>query len=439
MPSPLSLLTTRRFLPLFCTQFLGAFNDNVFKNALVILITYIAAEQTGVNAQVLVTMAAGLFILPFFLFSATAGQLADKYEKSRLIRMTKVMEIVLMSVAGIGFYLHHIWMLMVVLFMVGTQATLFGPLKYSVLPDHLEENELISGNAMVEAGTFLAILLGTILGGLLILADGGVAYVAAIILGLALLGWLASWYIPSAAPSAPNLHVSWNIAAETWRIIGYSRVNKDVFLSIIGISWFWLVGATFLSQFPNFAKVTLHAGAEVVTFFLTLFSVGIGIGSMLCNRLLKGEITATYVPYGALGMALFTVALYVACQFLPTPDVTTPFITFREFIAMPSHWPVCLTLLGTAICGGIYIVPLYTIMQARSEHSHRARVVAANNVLNALFMVASAIGTLVLFEIGVSVVEVFLLVAMVNFPVAWQVNKLVKHRQSIRKGETHAG
>lgn len=430
------LLTSRRFLPLFLTQFLGALNDNVFKNALVILITYVAAAKAGMEPQILVTLAAGIFILPFFILSATAGQLADKFEKSGLIRRIKLIEILLMIAASIGFYFNSVWLLMGVLFCMGAQSAFFGPLKYSILPDHLRENELIGGNALVEAGTFLAILLGTIAGGLLILAEGGVGIVSIMVISVAALGWLASRHIPQALPPAPELKVNWNIAGETWRIMGYARENADVFLSIIGISWFWLVGATFLAQFPTFAKVVLGADETVVTFFLTLFSIGIGIGSMLCNKLLKSEVSATFVPFGALGMAAFTVLLYFASRQL-APG--TEMLDFAAFVASPSHWLIIAALLGVAVCGGIYIVPLYAIMQSRSNPQYRARIIAANNVMNALFMVVSAIATLGLFAAGLSVTDVFLAVGLVNLPIAWMIRWIVKHQQAKRKkGEENA-
>ncbi|MBY0430036.1 MAG: MFS transporter, partial [Rhodospirillales bacterium] len=272
-PNQAPLLKSRRFLPLFVTQFLGAANDNVFKNALAILIIYRIGAGTSVNAQVLVTASAGLFILPFFLFSATAGQLADKYEKARLIRIIKFAEILLMSLGAVGFFTGNPWFLLAVLFLLGAQATFFGPLKYAILPDHLREDELVDGNAWIEGGTFLAILLGTITGGLLILTEWGIAAISALTVLLAALGWLSSLYILPAGPRAPHLRVGWNIFSETAAIMRQATQRRDVFLSILGISWFWLVGATFLSQFPAFAKDVLNANEHVVTLFLTVFSV----------------------------------------------------------------------------------------------------------------------------------------------------------------------
>jgi acyl-[acyl-carrier-protein]-phospholipid O-acyltransferase / long-chain-fatty-acid--[acyl-carrier-protein] ligase len=448
----LHLLGTRRFLPLFVTQFLGAFNDNAFKNALVILITYMAAEQAGMDPQILVTLAAGIFILPYFLLSATAGQLADKYERSRLIRMVKLAEIVLMVAASAAFILQSTGLLLVVLFLMGVQSTFFGPLKYTVLPQHLHDNELISGNAMVSAGTFLAILLGTIVGGLLIMAQlnvpllsalagdaarGGVLLVSALIIAVAVLGWLASRAIPSAPASAPELVVSWNIPRETWRIISFAREEEDVFLSIIGISWFWLVGATFLAQFPNFTKVTLGADETVVTFFLTLFSIGIGMGALLCNRLLKGIVSGIYAPIGALGMAVFTVALYwLSKDYTPAPP--DQLMHMADFVADSSNWGIIGCLLAIAISGGIYVVPLYAIMQSRSHPDHRARVIAANNVINALFMVVSALASTFMLASGFTVTDVFLAIGVVNLPVAYIVRKIVIIQRTKLRGKIAA-
>ena len=423
------LLKTRRFLPLFLTQFLAAFNDNVFKNALVILMTYKAGEGVGVDPRLLVTAAAGIFILPFFLFSATAGQIADKFEKSRLIRTLRLIEIPVMLLAAAGFFLGNYWMLLAVLFCAGAQAAFFGPLKYSILPEHLKEDELIGGNALIEAGTFLAILLGTILGGILILKDCGVTAVSSIIVAVALMGWLCSRRIPEAQPGAAGLKVGFNFIAETWRLVRHALKEKDVFLSIIGISWFWLVGFTFLAQFPIYASEILGANEEVVTLFLTVFSVGIAIGSLVCNRLLKGKVSGVYVPLGAFGM---TAGIFLF--WLASPDATThePLIGLAEFIVTPSGWGILASLLGIAIFGGIYIVPLYAIMQTRCEASHRSRTVAVNNVMNALFMVLGAIVTMIMLRLHIGVTEIFLIIGVLNIPVAFLVRRLVKMRRAAR-------
>ena len=414
---------SRRFLPLFITQFLGAFNDNLFKNAMVILILYRIAEQAGLNGQILVTAAAGIFILPFFIFSATAGQLADKYDKARVIRVVKAAEIVVMGLATLGFFLGDAYLLMAVLFLMGTQSTFFGPLKYGILPQHLNEHELLGGNAWIEAGTFLAILLGTIAGGLLILKEGGDSIVSLTVVAVAVAGWATSLAIPKAPAAEPGLKINWNIAAETIEIMRFATRERSVFLSILGISWFWLVGATFLSQFPAFAKGQLGGDEHVVTLFLTVFSVGIGVGSMLCDRLLKGEISAQTVPIGALGMALFSIDLSFASRIGGGAEM----IGVLAFVQQPAHWRVLADLFLIAVCGGLYIVPLYAIMQDRSEPTHRARTIAANNVLNALFMVAGAGATAGMLGAGFSVTQVFFVMAIANVGVAIYITKLLPH------------
>jgi acyl-[acyl-carrier-protein]-phospholipid O-acyltransferase/long-chain-fatty-acid--[acyl-carrier-protein] ligase len=417
MSSQFDLLVTRRFLPLFITQFLGAFNDNTFKNALVILITYRISQAAGLNAQVLVTLAAGIFILPFFLFSATAGQLADKYEKSRLIGIIKFAEILLMLLAAAGFYTQSVTLLMGVLFLLGMQATFFGPVKYAILPNQLREDELIAGNGLIEAGTFLSILLGTILGGVLILLPGGEVFISATVCLLAVVGFIVSLYIPNTQVRNLSLKVSYNFIAETFRVIQYSKERWDIYLAILGISWFWLVGAVFLAEFPVFTRDTLHANENVVTYLIALFSIGIAIGSMLCNRLLKGKVHATYVPLGALGITIFTIDLYFAANHashLYHAQLITPW----QFLQTTNGWHISFDLLLTAICGGIYTVPLYAMLQARSEPSHRARVIASNNVMNALFMVIAAVATLIMLNLGFSVNQVFLIVAILNGVVA---------------------
>jgi len=418
------LLKTRRFLPLFITQFLGAFNDNLFKNALVILITFVTAEKAGMNSQIMVTAAAGIFILPFFLFSATAGQLADKHEKSRLVRIIKFVEIVLMILAGVGFYLESVFLLMLVLFMMGAQSTFFGPIKYGILPEHLGEDELIGGNALIEAGTFLSILTGTILGGVLILAPGGIGAVTALVIFFSVLGFAASFYIPKTRPQAPELRIRYNILTETWAILKFAGKNRSVFLSILGISWFWLVGATFLSQFPTFGKFTLGGDEYMVTLFLTVFSIGIGLGSLVCDKLLKGEVDATFVPLGALGMTVFTVDLFFASGGAPVP-VSGETLSLARFLGSFAGLRILADLLFISFAGGLFIVPLYAILQSRSEESHRSRSIAANNVMNALFMVVSALGTSAMLAFHFTVPQVFLVVAVLNALVAVYVCRLL--------------
>ena len=314
-----SLLHKKRFLPLFLTQFLGAFNDNLFKSALVILITFQLAEQNGLNAQILITIVAGLFILPFFLFSATAGQIADKYEKSSLIRIVKLVEIVLMCLTAIAFYYLNLWILIILLFFMGAQSAFFGPLKYSILPQHIAEDELVAGNGLVSAGTYIAILSGTLFGGLFILNSFGRTLISAGVVSVAVLGYFASLFIPKAEALDSEIKIDWNIPRATWQIISYVRVIKPVFRSILGISWFWFLGAIFLAQFPTFAKDVLGGNEEVSTFFLMIFSIGVGFGSTLCNKILKGEISARLVVPSCLGLSASIFSLYIFPKHLILP------------------------------------------------------------------------------------------------------------------------
>lgn len=420
-----ALLATRRFLPLFLTQFLGAFNDNVFKNALVMFVTYKVASSEAGNAQVLVVMAGALFILPYFLFSATAGQVADKYDRAFLARVTKVWETIIVAIAAMGFYMGNALFLLLVLFCLGVQATFFGPIKYALLPQHLREEELLSGNAYIEAGTFLAILLGTICGGLLIMSEQGTHLIALAMISCALGGYMASRHIPTAPAPMPALKLNWNIATETWKMVKRDYASRRVFASILGISWFWLVGATFLSQFPAYAKNYAHADETVVTLFLTVFSVGIGIGSFLCNWLLQGEIKTTYVAWAALGISLFTLDLYVASAVL-TPLGDGRLMTAAQFLGGMVQWRILCDMLMIAVCGGIYIVPLYAVMQHDSEPEYRARTIASNNVINAAFMVAAALLTVAMLAMQRTIPDIFLSLGIANMGVVWFARKFTR-------------
>jgi 1-acyl-sn-glycerol-3-phosphate acyltransferase len=421
--SQFSLLRQRRFGPFFLTQFFGAFNDNVYKNALIILIAFQSAGQGLGESNTLINLSAGLFILPFFLFSATAGQLADKYEKSRFIRRIKFMEIVIMSLAVAAFHLGDIPMLMGLLFLMGTQSTLFGPVKYGILPQHLREQELVGGNGLVEMGTFLAILLGTLTGGVLIgVPVNGAALVSVTVVALACLGWLSSLGIPAAAAVAPKLRINWNPITETWRNIKFAHGNRTVFLSILGISWFWLLGATYLAQLPNFTKVNLGGNEQVVTLLLTVFSVGIGVGSLLCERLSGRRVELGLVPFGSIGLTIFGIDLFFA---VPEYHVTSVVLDAASFLHAPGNARVLFDILLLGLFGGFYIVPLYALVQQRSEPSHRSRVIAANNIINALFMVLSAAMAILILNAGLSIPQLFLVIAAMNAAVALYIYTLV--------------
>jgi len=417
----MSLLRERRFLPFFCTQFLGAFNDNVYKNALVIMLAFHAASLTTLSAGTLVNLCAGLFILPFFLFSATAGQLADKYDKARIIRYVKLFEIGIMVVGAIGFTHQNLTLLIGALFLMGLHSTIFGPVKYSFLPQHLKNEELVGGNGLVEMGTFLAILLGTILGGVLIATQNGREYVSIVVIAIAGAGYLVSRLIPGAPPAAPDLTVNWNPASETWANLKFTRTNRTVFLSVLGISWFWFYGATFLAQFPSYSKDVLGGDEQVVTLLLTTFSIGVGTGSLLCERLSGRKVEIGLVPFGSIGLTLFALDLYFA-----SPAAGTGYtVGAAEFLGQLQHWRILLDLALIGVFGGFYIVPLYALIQSRGERSHQSRIIAGNNILNALFMVVSAGMAIGLLKIGFSIPQIFLATALLNAVVAIYIFTLV--------------
>jgi len=422
MSSQFHLLRERRFRPFFLTQFLGAFNDNLFKNALVVLLTFQAASWTSIAPELLANLAAGIFILPFFLFSASAGQLADKYDKSRLTRLVKVLEIAIMTVALAGFLLHSLAVLFFALFLLGCHSTLFGPVKYALLPQHLHENELVGGNALVEAGTFVAILLGTLVGGLLAAAENGELWIAGGSIVVAICGYLTSRGVPLSPAPEPGLKVNPNPLTETWRNIGFARQNRPVFLAIMGISWFWLYGALFLAQFPAYAKGVLGGGEGTVTLLLATFTVGIGLGSLLCEKFSSGQVEIGLVPFGSIGLTLFGLDIAFAS---PTMLPTGAPLAIGAVLAQPGIVRVLLALLMLGVFGGFFIVPLYAMMQSRSAPGQRARIIAANNILNALFMVTGALAAGALLGAGLSIPMLFGLAAVMNAAVALYIYRLV--------------
>lgn len=422
-PNQFDLFRTRRFLPLFITQFLGAFNDNLFKNALLVLITFHGLSAAGMSAQTLVNAAAGVFILPFFLFSTFAGQLAEKFDKAALARAVKQLEICIMLLAGFGFFYHQASLLMGCLFLMGVHSALFGPLKYSILPQYLRDEELLGGNGMIEMGTFIAILLGQISGTLLIQHEPHGEYlIIAACLAVAIAGWLASRKMPSAPPTSPKLKLNWNIAAETWFIIRHSSKNKAVFNSILGISWFWFFGAVYLTQLPELAKSVLHGDPAIYTLLITLFSIGVGGGSALCEKLSGRKVEIGLVPLGSLGLSLFGIDLFFALQQLPAQQGIW---TLAQFVTYASHWRVMLDLLLMGVAGGLFIVPLYALVQTRTEREFTSRAIAANNILNSLFMVVAAGLSIVLLAAGFSIAELLLTVTILNVLVAIYIYTLI--------------
>lgn len=417
-----ALLAQRRFGPFFWVQFFGAGNDNVFKFAFTVLVTYQLQVQ-WLPASMAGLVIGALFILPFLLFSATSGQLADKYPKEVLIRLVKNLEIAIMLLAGWGFLQANVPLLLACVFLMGLHSTLFGPVKFAYLPQHLTERELTGGNGMVEMGTFVAILLGNVAGGLLIaLPLVGPAYVAAACLLLALIGRALAQAVPVSPATDPALKINWNPFTETWRNLKLAHGNVVVFRSLLGISWMWFFGAVFLSQFPAFAHDVLHGNEQVASLLLVVFSIGIGAGALLCEILSRRHVEIGLVPLGAIGMTIFSVDLYFASRGLPPSTVA---LTLGQFLGEPAHWRVLADLALLSLFAGIYSVPMYALIQMRSQPTHRARIIAANNILNALFMIASSVLAGALLAAGFSIPELFLIVGLANAVVAGYIFLLV--------------
>jgi MFS family permease len=408
-----SLIQEQRFRPFFFTQFLGAFNDNVFKTALITLVAFHAASLSSLDGHTLATLLPGLFILPFFLFSATAGQIADKYEKSKIIRLVKLFEIAIMLFASAGFFLHNIWLLSTALFMMGAHSTLFGPVKYAYLPQHLKPHELIGGNGMVEMGSFIAILLGQVLGAwLATLANHELIISLAIIL-IAAMGYWASRGVPNTPAADPSLKINWNPITETIKNVKLIWPQQQIWVAIVAISWFWFYGATLLAQFPNLAKNVLHGDESVFILLLSVFSIGIGIGSLLCEKLSRGRLELGLVMFGILGMTIFGADLYASSANIHAASGDA-LQSSMQFVNQISAWRMLIDIALIGLFGGFYIVPLYVLIQTRVEKNVQSRVIAANNIMNALFMVISALFSVWIFSQGYSIPKLFLAVALLN-------------------------
>jgi MFS family permease len=424
MSSQFGLMKEQRFRPFFWTQFLGAFNDNVFKTALITLVAFHAVSLGVKDGGALSTLLPGIFILPFFLFSATSGQLADKYEKSQIIRLVKVFEIGIMLFASAGFFLHNIWLLGAALFMMGMHSTLFGPVKYSYLPQHLQENELIGGNGMVEMGGFVAILLGQVLGAWLATVENHELFTSLAILTIAAMGYFTSHGVPNTPAADSNLKINWNPITETIKNVKLIWAQQQIWLAIVAISWFWFFGATLLAQFPNFAKETLHGDESVFILLLSVFSIGIGLGSLLCEKLSKGKLELGLVLFGAIGLTAFGADLYFSASSLHDSCSYKCLFDFQTFIARDYHtadghlnwtnWRLLADIALIGLFGGFYIVPLYVLIQTRVDKSYQSRVIAANNIMNAFFMVASAGFSIVIFKQSYTIPQLFLATALLN-------------------------
>jgi 1-acyl-sn-glycerol-3-phosphate acyltransferase len=420
--SQFALLGKQRFLPFFLTQLLGAFNDNIFKQSLILAILFkISADA---DKSLLVNLCALLFILPFFLFSALGGQFGEKFPKDALIRRIKLAEIVIMLLGATGVLLGSLPLMLAVLFAMGTQSALFGPVKYSILPQHLREEELVGGNALVEMGTFLAILAGTIGAGVIMASSGYASIVAASVVIVAVLGYLASRAIPSAHAAMPELRLDWNILRQSWLIMKLGLGQRPaVSRSLIGNSWFWFLGAVYLTQIPAYAKEWLYGDESVVTLILTVFSLGIGLGSMLCERMSGHKVEIGLVPFGSIGLTLFGMLLWWHSGGFPQAELAHD---WQAVLSYGQAWWILGSILGIGLFGGFYIVPLYALIQSRTVEHERARVIAANNILNALFMVMSAIVSILFLTVAeLSIPQLFLVISLMNIAVNSYIFKIV--------------
>jgi 1-acyl-sn-glycerol-3-phosphate acyltransferase len=420
--SQFSLLGQRRFGPFFWTQFFGAFNDNVFKTALLTILTYDALSWTTLDTGLLNNLIPGLFILPFVLFSATAGQLADKFEKSRLARYVKLLEIAIMLVAAVGWMRRDLWLLVAAVVGMGLHSTLFGPVKYAYLPQHLKQEELVGGNGVVEMGTFVGILLGEVLGAVLVVSrPWGLQFVAFGTIAIAVIGWLCSRAIPHSPAPEPALKINWNPFTETVRNIGFTRRNRLVFLSVLGNSWFWFYGAVILAQFPVYTKDYLHGDHGVFVLLLTVFSLGIGAGSLLCERLSGHKVEIGLVPFGSIGLSVFGFDLYLASL----GYTNTATVDMAGFLAQQGSLRILFDVVMIGVFGGFYIVPLFALIQTRCDRKHVSRTIAGMNILNALFMVVAALFAMALLKAGYTIPQIFMATALVNALVALYIFSLV--------------
>ena len=402
---------------------MGAFNDNFFKSSLMMLITYRLGDAAGIDSRIMVNAAAGVFILPFFIFAPTASDLADKYDRSDLMRWVKFAEIIIMAGAALGYWLGNVWLLMAVLFLMGAQSAFFSPAKYSILPQHLQEEELIAGNGLIQMGTYLAILSGTIAGGLMILRENGIYWVGGLAVSIAAAGWLSSMFIPPTKPIDPNTKVSFRIVSRTIEMFRAIIPMRKVFFSMLAISWFWLVGSVFLAQFPTYSRLILGTDESVATAFLAIFSCGIGIGSIACEALLKGQITTKYVPAAAYGIAIASVLLWYVSD-RPPVDASAQIIGAWEFFSRPENFMITFCLFVIAFCGGLYIVPLYAVMQSKAPEEKVSGVIACSNITDSLFMAVAAVGASVLISMGVSIPQLFLTMGPTTFIIGLLVSMI---------------
>ena len=418
--SQFSLLTKSRFAPFFWTQALGAFNDNAFRNALIMLVAFQMAWPDKTVA-LYTNLAPALFILPYFLFSATAGQLAEKFEKTRIIRFVKLFEIAAMAIAAVGFFTHHVSLLLLVLFLMGVHSTVFGPIKYSILPQALERSELVGGNGLVETGTQLAMLIGMVVGNTLMLIPGYGSLAASLAtIVIALTGYVVCRSIPSAPATAPDLKFNWNPASETWRVLKITHEDRAIWNAVLGISWFWFFGTVLVAQLPTYTKHVLGGDGSVITLALTLFSLGTGVGSLLCERLSGRRVEIGLVPMGAFGLTVFAVDLFFA-----RPVIPAAVLDWSGFLSVPGAWRVALDLTMIGVFAGFYVVPLFAFVQSRAPRDRLSRIIAGNNIVNALLIcIASGFG-IGLTVLGLDTPTIFLVTGIMNIAVAVYIFTLV--------------
>ena len=418
MQVSLRLLSQRKFLPLFVTQLLGAFNDNLFKFSMVILVTYGIYESESEDF-IFNALASGIFILPFFLFSSLAGQLADNYDKARITRLVKTLEIVIALIGGLGLWLQSIPVMLTALFLLGLQSTFFGPIKYAVLPQHLEKDEVLGGTGLVEAGTYIAILAGTILGGIIIDRNGnGVEIAIVSVFAVALIGRVAAQFMPSAPPQKDVEKIDFNFIRSSIQLISRTMHVRRLYLAIIAISFFWTIGSVLIIQFPPLVENVFTATPSVASMFLGIFSVGIAVGSIAINRLLKAQVSARYAPVSVIIMGIFVVVLFFITsnwQGLENGEL----YDLQTFMGHPSSWAVIGTLAGIAVFGGMFVVPLYAFLTTTVDISETARTIAANNVVNSGCMVLGALAALGLSILGVTTTQQLVLVAAMCLVAAW--------------------
>ena len=412
-----SLIFNRKFWPLCCTQFFGAFNDNFFKNALIILITFQSMNLVGFSSEQLIALCGGIFIFPFFLFSAIAGQIADKYEKARIIIYIKILEFFVMALAVLGFMIESLPVLLLALFLMGLQSTLFSPLKYSYIPQQVTSDKLVEANALLQSFTFLAILIGTIFGGIVIaLPEKGNLYVSMGVIGLAVIGFLFSLLIPRASSLTPELSFKYNPFTSTWNLICYVLTRKNIRWTILGLAWFWFYGATLLSLIPGYGKKVLGGDEQVVTFLLTLFSIGIGLGCMTCKVISRHKLKLGLIPIGALGLSVFLFDLFFQSHFADTSHQSP--VRFMEFVKNPENFRIIFDFSMIAFSGGLFFVPLMTFLQKISPKQHLSRIIAGGNIIDAVFMVLAAFTLIMLFSLGLNETKIFLFLAVLNLIVA---------------------